>query len=138
MMRIWIEDGRSVDALDRSMARLGSYLNPKTLSPIPDYQYVTEKYRNDQYQAQNSSEVYMLDYGGYLNRSNGYYELDITSYIQQLARQDADDPDHMYISPAIFIAPEAYSVIGPGQSILQGFDSDNPVSIRITYTIIEG
>ncbi len=137
MMRIWIEDD-SIDGLDAAMTRLGSYLNPSRLIPIPDYQYATEQYTNLTNAAQGSSEVYTLPYNGYLNRSNGYYELDITSYIQQLAKVKENDPEYRYISPAIFIAPEAYGIIGPGRSVLKGFGSDKPVAIRITYTIIEG
>lgn len=137
VMRIWIEDD-SIDGLDGSMTRLGSYLNPKKLSPIPDYQYANELYQNKMYGWQGLSQSYSLPYGGYLNRSNGYYELDITSYIQQLSRIKEDDPEYMYISPAIFVAPEAYGIVGSGQSVLKGFGSDRPVSIRITYTIIEG
>lgn len=137
VMRIWIEND-TVEGLDASMARIGSYLDPKSLHPIPDYQYATEKYNNAVLAAQKSSETYSLPYGGYLNRSNGYYELDITSYIQQLARVKEDDPKYRYVSPVIFLGPEAYQVIGTGQSILKGLGSSQPVSIRITYTIIEG
>jgi hypothetical protein len=141
VMRIWLDMSTALDeieALDKSMSRLGSYLNLKTLSPIPDYQYYTEMYRNQQLTAQGSSANYVLPYGGYLNRSNAYYELDITSYVQQLAKIKEDDSSYRYVSPAIFIAPDAYNIIGPGESVLKGVGSDQPVSIRITYTIIEG
>ena len=137
MMRIWIEDN-SVEGLDRSLVRLGSYIRPQTLTAIPDYQYTIERYTNQQYADQGSDETYTLPYNGYLNRSNGYYEFDITSYIQQLAKEKAGDPGYRYIPPVIYLAPEAYGVMGSGQSVLRGFDSDRPVSIRITYTIIEG
>jgi hypothetical protein len=144
MMKIWLYSTEpddalpTIDELDAALPRLGSYLNMKTLTPIPDYQYYNESYRNQQLAAQGSSSTYSLPYGGYLNRSNGYYELDITSYIQQLAKVKADDPEYRYMSPAIFLAPEAYSIIGSGQGMLHGFGSSKPVSIRITYTIIEG
>jgi hypothetical protein len=138
MMRVWITDPSSVAGLDASMARLGSYLDIKKLSPIPDYQYEYEVQYNQQLLDRGETANFTLQYGGYLNRSNGYYELDITSYIQGLAKIKEDDPEYRYVAPVIFIAPEAYGVIGAGQSILQGFDSDTPVSIRITYTIIEG
>ncbi|MDR2894429.1 MAG: DUF4270 domain-containing protein [Alistipes sp.] len=137
LMKIWLADDSNV-SLDNSAARLGSYLNPKQMTPIPDYQYVNEVLRNQELQQQGSTEVYMLPYNGYLNRSNAYYELDITSYIQQLAREKEDDPEHMYVSPTIFLAPEAYGIIGGAESVLKGLGSDQPVSIRITYTIIEG
>jgi hypothetical protein len=134
VMRVWIENGSSPEVLDASLTRLGSYVDIEKLTPIPDYNYLYEALVKQQ----ETNSTYVLPYDGYLNRSNGYYELNITSYIQGLAKQDADDPDKMYVSPAIFIAPEAYGVIGGGESILKGFESDNPVSIRITYTIIEG
>ena len=137
MMRIWLTDN-SMKTLDGSIKRMGSYLDPKKLSPIPDYMYEYEVYQNQLLQQQQSTETYELPYGGYLNRSNGYYELDITSYVQQLSRVKEDDPEHLYVRPAFFLGPEAYGILGPGQSILKGFDSDNPISIRITYTIIEG
>jgi hypothetical protein len=137
MMRIWLADP-STPSLDASMVRLGSYLNPKTMYPIPDYQYVNEVYRNQQLEAQGYSPSYTLPYNGYLNRSNGYYEFDITSYVQQLAKEKEGDPAYRYIPPAIFIAPDANNVIGEGQSVLKGFGSDRPVTIRVTYTIIEG
>jgi hypothetical protein len=141
MMRIWIDESNATDltdALDKSMTRLGSYLNPTKMTPIPDYQYATEVYRNQVLANQGSTSTYTLPYGGYLNRSNAYYELDITSYVQQLAKIKEGEPNYRYIAPAIFIAPEAYSMVGRGQSILKGLGSDKPVSVRITYTIIEG
>jgi hypothetical protein len=143
VMRIWIEDD-TVEGLDASIPRLGAYLNPNTLFPVPDYQYATEANENlrrkveAQRQGTTAYTEYTLPYGGYLNRSNGYYELDITSYIQQLSRTKEDDPEFQYISPAIFLAPEAYGIVGFGESVLKGFDSDRPISIKITYTIIEG
>ncbi len=136
MMRIWIEND-TVEGLDASMPRLGSYLNLKTLFPIPDYQYAQEQYQNELSISQGGGG-YSLPYGGYLNRSNGYYELDITSYIQQLSRMKEDDPQFQFISPAIFIGPAAEQFIGLGQSVLKGLGSERPVSITITYTIIEG
>ncbi len=137
MMKIWLEDPSTAE-LDASIQRIGSYLDIKTLNPIPDYYYQYEKYQNEQLRAMNSSDVYNLPYGGYLNRSGGYYELDITSYIQQLAKIKEDDPEYMYIQPVFSLAPDAYGIAGSGQTILKGSGSDKPVSIRITYTIIEG
>jgi hypothetical protein len=136
MMRIWIEND-TVEGLDASMPRLGSYLNPKNRLPIPDYQY-SQEYAQNLLSIAQGGDGYSLPYGGYLNRSTGYYELDITSYVQQLSRVKEGDPGFQYISPAIFVGPDAYGLIGSGQSILKGFGSDRPLSIRITYTIIEG
>ncbi len=137
MMRIMLADP-STPSLDRSITRIGSYLSPKSLTPIPDYQYSTEVYNNQQLAMQGSTPNYTLPYNGYLNRSGGYYELDITSYIQQLSKVKEGDPEYMYILPGFYLAPEAYRIFGSGQSALKGLGSDQPVSIRITYTIIEG
>jgi hypothetical protein len=142
MMKIWLSDS-SIASLDSSMERIGSYLNMKSLAPIPDYQYATEMNENlkrltEAQQYGTTYSPYLLPYNGSLNRSNSYYELDITSYIQQLSKVKEDDPDYMYISPGIYLAPEAYGIFGSGESILKGLGSDQPVSIRITYTIIEG
>ncbi|MDR2883067.1 MAG: DUF4270 domain-containing protein [Alistipes sp.] len=137
MMGIWVDDD-SVAGLDGSMARMGCYLKPQTLAPIPDYQYATELYRNQLAEQEGLTETYTLPYNGYLNRSNGYYEMDITSYVQQLAKEKPGDPQFRYLPPVVYLAPEAYGVMGAGQSVLRGFDSDKPVSIRITYAIIEG
>jgi hypothetical protein len=137
MMRVRLSDP-STPSLDGSIKRMGSYLALKSLAPIPDYQYATEVYNNQQLAMQGLSSSYTLPYNGYLNRSGAYYELDITSYIQQLSKVKEGDPEYMYILPGFYLAPEAYGIFGPGQSTLKGFGSDQPVSIRITYTIIEG
>jgi hypothetical protein len=48
------------------------------------------------------------------------------------------DPSYRYISPGFYLAPEAYGVFGVGRTVLKGTGSDNPVSLRVTYTIIKG
>lgn len=131
-MRLWLMDD-STPTLESSMARLGSYLNPGALFPIPDYQFVAEMNAE-----QKGDNDFKLLYGGYLNRSNGYYELDITSYVQQLAKEREGDPDYNYIPPVIFLGPAAAQLFEFGQSTLCGTDSDRPITLRITYTIIEG
>ncbi len=135
MMTIRLEDP-STPMLDASLARLGSYTDLTTLLPIPDYQYQSEALT---IASQGTGEKrYMLPYNGYLNRSNSYYELDITSYVQQLAKVKEGDPGYKHISPVVHLAPEAFGIFGFGESALKGTGSDMPISIRITYTIIEG
>ncbi len=129
MMYVWVEDP-SYGAMDSSLKRLGSYTNLRRLTGIPDYQYTYERYVQT-----SSDETYSLTYNGYLNRSNGYYEMDITSYIQQLAKGKAGDPNQ--ISPVVSLAPDAYNFYGFGQSTLCGSDSSHPVKIRLTYALIE-
>jgi len=138
MLRVWTTDN-SVEAMDRSIARLGSYLKMSTLQGIPDYQYASEAYQKALH-ASNPTQYddFDLPYGGYLNRSNGYYELDVTSYVQQLMKIKEGDPAYRYTHPAFYLAPEAYGMFGTGQTILKGTGSDRPVSVRVTYTIIKG
>ncbi len=159
LMQIYL-DGNVDDykVLDNSLARLGSYSIMKYLYPIPDYQYTSEV----AYQAQDAT--YRLPYNGWLNRSNGYYELDITSYIQQLAKKRDGDPGYRRIPPVVFLAPEAYSLYGFGSTTLRGYDSTKEtatmydindtsaetleqmqdiknnrlITIKLTYTIIKG
>jgi len=138
MLRVWIAD-TSVDAMDASISRIGSYLKLSTLQAIPDYQYVYETMRKAQYAAQPTQySDFDLPYGGYLNRSLGYYELDVTSYVQQLMKIKEGDPSYRYTHPAFYLAPDAYNVFGTGQTTLKGTGSDSPVSVRVTYTIIKG
>ncbi len=113
MMRIWLEDD-GVDVLDSSVERLGSYVDYRFLNPIPDYRYAVES----QYQGG-------LPYGGYLNRSRGYYELDITTYVQRLAAGK--------MPRAVYLGPEAFDVFCYENSELSGDD----ITIRVTYTTIE-
>lgn len=129
MMYIHIEDD-STAAMNAAMKRVGSYINLRTLTAIPDYMYSLERYQ----QSQSSTADYVLPYNGFLNRSNGYYELDITSYVQQLSKENSNNPDYRYISPVIHIAPEAYGLFNFGESVLKG----EGISIRLTYTLIDG
>lgn len=129
MMRIWIDDP-SIDGMDASLERLGSYTSMSNLYPVPDYQYIAEAYQ------QKSDATYRLPYNGYLNRSNGYYELDITAYVQRLAKKDGDR-SYRNIRKSILLGPQAYGTFGFGTSSLLGSGSDKPVSIRITYTVIK-
>lgn len=123
MMHIWLEDENSTPALDAAVARLGSYMNLTRLNPIPDYQYGKEA----SYAA--GGTAYKMPYGGYLNRSNARYEIDITSYIQQLADGK--------ISPDVLLGPDAINRFGFGATALSGSGSERPITIRLTYTTID-
>lgn len=125
-----IGDVVSTAVLNAAMKRVGSYTSLRPLTVIPDYLYSYEAAM----QAQTSTADYVLPYNGFLNRSNDYYELDITSYVQQLAKENIDNPDYKYISPVIHLAPEAYGFFGFGESVLDG----DKISIRLTYTLIDG
>jgi len=119
----------TVDKMDNAPQRLGSYLNMRTSgtagytpAPIPDYMYDLEKSQ------QMSDEDYVLPYNGYLNRSNGYYELNISSYIQQVMKGT--------MKQDIILAPSAYDFMGYGQVALDGL-TQRPMKLSITYTLIK-
>lgn len=121
-------------AMDGSMTRLGLYTDFKKLTAVADYNYL--------YEAQYSTT---LNYGGYLSRSLGCYELDITSYIQILwnaYRLLEDKSDLSSISGrTVYIAPEAYGVYGFAHSVIQGVGEGAdapaaPIKIELTYTLI--
>ena len=129
-MENWIEgDMVTVDYMNAAPDRLGSYLNMRTSgtegytpSPIPDYLYDYEK------NVQASDESYVLPYNGYLNRSNGYYELNISSYIQQIMKGT--------MKQDILLGPSGYDFMGYGQVALKGA-GDQPMRLSITYTLIK-
>jgi hypothetical protein len=117
--------------LDRSMKRVGSYLNLNTLTNTPDYLYYSELYQ----QQQDAS--YTLPYNGYLDRSLGCYKMDITSYIQQLAKE-VEAGEEPSISQTVWLAPDAYSFFAGGQSVVQnGDDEGKQIEIKITYTLVK-
>lgn len=134
-MYIYLTDG-STPVLNTSMPRLGSYLDLKKLTGIPDYLYYDEWYQQQQQLQQQQPATYQLPYNGFLNRSSGRYILDITSYIQQLVKGEAGEP--LSIPPVFHIGPQAYGFFSFGQSVLKGYGSDTPIEIRLTYTLIDG
>ena len=127
-MSDWTQgDMSSVKYMNAAPERIGSYLNMRTSgtdgytpTPIPDYLYDFEK------NAQISDENYMLAYNGYLNRSNGYYELNISSYVQQIMKGT--------IKKDFILGPSGYDFMGYGQVALKGQAS--PMKLSITYTLI--
>ena len=119
------------EALDASMTRLGMYTNFKTLTAVADYNYI--------YETQYSIDI---NYGGYLSRSLGCYELDITAYVQSLWNRYRDLEDKSDLSSianrTVYLAPEAYGVYGFGHAIVQGVGEDvaAPIKMELTYTLI--
>lgn len=125
------------ERLNNSISRLGMYLNYKILSPIPDYYYSME--------ASGST----LAYNGYANRSLACYEMDITSYIQQIINDITDmdpkedgtfDLEELTFPHKIFLAPSADNIFTFNRSVVQGADAEiNPASIvlELTYTLVK-
>jgi hypothetical protein len=125
------------EKLNNSISRLGMYLNYKILSPIPDYYYAVE--------SSNGS----LAYNGYANRSLACYEMNITSYIQQIINdmiklepeEDGSfDLEKLTYPHKIFLAPAASSIFTFNRSVVQGADAQlNPAAmvLELTYTLVK-
>lgn len=119
--------------LNSSISRLGSYTGYSLLKCIADY--------NPEYEVTYSTE---LAYGGYLNRSRGCYELDITGFMQHLynyvnSLEDLKDYDETVTPRTIFIGPEAVSPYTFQRSVLQGTAEGavSPIHVELTYTMVK-
>lgn len=126
-----------VERLNKSFTRLGAYLDYKTLSPIIDYDYV--------YESSYSAESV---YGGYLDRSRGCYEMNITAHIQRLFAEMRQSDGTFDISKAdekfrtIYIGTEATAPYSFSECALQGMEdkssvNEAPIQIDLTYTLIK-
>lgn len=126
--------------MEASLSRLGSYTDYKRITGITDYDYYTE----------HSTEDYELTYGGYINRSKGCYELDISSYLQELWNSYIEAKEARSAESAavdlglvehrtIYLGPDAYSLYTDGFTVVQGMEGDGntaPLKIDLTYTLI--
>lgn len=105
-----IDVGAITPLLDASFERLGLYADYKHVLGISDYYYTYERLY--------SSQNFQLPYGGYLNRSQGCYVMDITSHLQEvwngyLKSQGIETGGSQTENPAprtIYIGPEAYGL----------------------------
>lgn len=135
---------RLIEEMTAAPSRLGLYTDYKTLAAVSDYNYL--------YETNYGTE---LSYGGYINRSQGCYVMDITRYAQELwnsyteekkraAREgravDLNNVEHR----TIYLGPEAYSLYTPSFGVLQGeaqtegssIRNHAPIGFDITYTMI--
>ena len=134
--------------MDDAMLRMGIYFNyyrDTKLEAISDYNYAVE------------SSV-LLSYDGYLNRSLGCYQMDISTYIQSLmlkaAKSAAENNGKVDLSKfvvgateeesgdyvnlrRIYIAPDATSLYGTKRQALYGADGFAPIKLELTYTIVK-
>lgn len=135
-----IDVGTITPLLDASFQRLGLYSDYKHVLGISDYYYTYEKL----YASQN----FQLPYGGYLNRSQGCYVMDITSHLQEvwnhyLKSQGVETGGSQTDSPAprtIYIGPEAYGLFTMPYTSAQGMESaanNAPLKLRLIYTMIK-
>lgn len=138
--------GRLIDEMDLAPQRIGLYTDYKTLTPVADYNYTSEK--------NNSS--YTSYYDGYIKRSRGCYTMDITSYAQTLwndylaerAAAEAEGRDvnlDNVKNRSIYAAPEAYELYTSAFGVLQGMASEEgdatqnnaPIRFEIAYNLIK-
>lgn len=118
--------------MDKFIPRLGSYVGYSKLNCIADYDPV--------YETQSGSS---LAYGGYLNRTRGCYEMDITGFMQRLCNyvnslEKLEDYDESIVSRTIFIGPEAVSPFTFKHTELQGSSAaGTPIHLEMTYTMIK-
>ena len=125
--------------MDASLSRLGLYTDYKRLSGISDYYYL--------YEQQYSTE---LAYGGYINRSQGCYVMNITSYVQNLwnryrKEKESAEAENRRIdlekiaNRKIYLGPGASDTFTSDFTVLQGFnDGENnaPIKLELTYTVV--
>ena len=124
------------DKMDASISRLGLYYDYKTLNPVIDYVYTQE----------SSGSLY---YNGYMNRSLACYDMNISSYIQELindiltVEKDASGKPNLAklsVPRTIYLAPGAYDRFTLNNSVVQGGDAEQnkaSISIDITYTLVK-
>lgn len=134
--------------LNDAMLRMGMYFNyyrDAKLEAISDYNYSVEG-------------SLLLSYDGYLNRSLGCYQMDISTYIQTLmltaaksaaendgkvdlakfavGATDAESGDYVNLR-RIYIAPDATSLYGMKRQALYGAEGFAPIKLELTYTIVK-
>lgn len=129
MMYVYLEDD-SVEAMDNSHLRLGSYMKYSTLTPIADYHYMQE----------SSTSAVPLAYDGRLNRTYGYYAMDITSYLHQAWKKES-------VERKFTLAPLAYPYV-PNDALTyketaltisdtaEG-KNNKQIRVKLTYTLIK-
>lgn len=105
---------------DVAPERLGSYTNYSKLSGITDYAYY--------YEANYETEI---AYGGYLNRTFGYYSMDLSLYLQELLHDESDE-----VSRRVTLGMGAYNLLEDAMVALDMDNENMPVRIEITYTVI--
>lgn len=123
-------DNPTTAGLDAAPLRLGMYLTygqqyvtPSSVyGPIPilDYMYERETTTNP------------LPYNGYIYRSTGWYEMNITAYVTQLIH-DENVPLQVWLGNEVNTRSTKYT-----QLELQGSErTENPIKLVVTYTLVQ-
>ena len=103
---------------------VGSYSDYGSMTVIPDY-YISDA----------STGSITIPYDGTLNRNpgKGYYRMDITSFLQHALQHDDEESRQLTLAPTY----TPYEPFADNTSVLLAADSDKPVRVKITYTLIE-
>lgn len=103
---------------DYAPARVGTYTNYAKITAVPDYNYY--------YEANYETELF---YGGYLNRTFGRYEMDLSLYLQSLLQDENDE-----VSRRLTLGMGAYEFMD--YAMVKLSTAEHPVRFDITYTLI--
>lgn len=146
-----------VEQMNNSQKRLGLYTNYKQIDyKVDGYEYFGQQAITDyaySYEANYGTE---LAYGGYINRSQGCYAMDISAYMQELwnsylkekeraaKASEAVNLDNVE-KRSIYLGPEAYSLFTPTTSAamgmtgmgLDGEENKYPIRFDLTYNMIK-
>ncbi len=113
------------ESMDKAPSRLGMFFNYSDLDPIPDYYY--------QYEQQQGGT---LAYDGYLNRSNYYYLMDITNYIQKMVI--GWQPGHTAQQETVYLTPDVSLTYTFGQVALRSpATGEGRMKLILTYTLMK-
>lgn len=123
----------TVELLDSSHKKLGSYYKYSADATIPDYSLYDEYSSNRTY------------YNGTLNRTHGYYSMDITTFMHYAlkvyqVKKDGGEYNESHLklilgSPTSYVSREL--LFNPGQTAVKGAGTDEPISVRLTYTLVK-
>ena len=105
---------------DYAPARVGTYTSYAKIAAVPDYNYY--------YEANYETE---LNYGGYLNRTFGRYEMDLAIYLQELLSDTEGE-----VSRRLTLGMGAYEYMNYGIVKFAADDKNPLVKFDITYTLI--
>lgn len=111
---------KEYELYDIAPERLGTYTNYPKLVGVPDYAYLYEQ----TYETE-------LVYGGYLNRTFGYYSMDLALYMQELLSDENDE-----VSRRVTLGMGAYDLLEDAIVRLDMKSAEQPVRVEITYTIV--
>ncbi len=90
----------------------------------------------DYYISDASTGSITIPYDGTLNRNpgKGYYRMDITSFLQHALQHDDEESRQLTLAPTYTpLRALRRQYVGPSLAA----DSDKPVRVKITYTLIE-